>query len=328
MLELKQLLVRTLVTGMLAVFASPSLAQEYPNKPITWIVAYPAGGGSDNAVRLLAADLSQELKQPVVVENRPGAATIIGAEIAAKAAPNGYTIFSADNGTLIFNPLLYKKLPYDPARDFIPVALYAKFPLLLVVNPKSLPVDSVQNLIALSKKRADPIPYGSPGLGSPQHLAMELFSERTDTKFTNVPYKGTAPLTTDLLGEHIGLSFLGVATGLPLVKSNRLRALAVAEPQRLVSMPEVPTFAEVGIPGVVANAWQGVVVPKGTPMPIVDRLNQALVKILKSPTLIARFNEMGIEPISSTPAEMKALMDSESRLWGDVIRKRGITLEK
>jgi tripartite-type tricarboxylate transporter receptor subunit TctC len=303
-------------------------AQGFPAKPLRWIVGYPAGGGSDNAVRILAARLAEKLGQPVIVENHPGAATIVAAETAAKSAPDGYTLFSVDNGSVVFNPLLYKKLPYDPSRDFAPVALYGKFPLLLVVNPQVVPADSVASLVRLAKAAGGSMGYASPGLGSPQHLAGELFKEMTGAPLLHVPYKGTAPLTQDLLGGHIGVSFIGVPTGMRQVQAGKLRALGVAEASRLPSLPEIPTLAEAGAGDIVAYAWQGVVVPAGTPAATVDRLSAALQAIVKSPDVQARLREIGVEPMEGGKADMAALTAGDLKRWGDVIRKRGITLEQ
>lgn len=309
--------------------ASPGLlAQGFPAKPLKWIVGYPPGGGSDSAVRLLAAKLAEKLGQPVIVENHPGAATIVAAEAAAKAAPDGHTLFSVDNGTVVFNPLLYKKLPYDPARDFAPVALYGKFPLLLVVNPQVVPADSVASLVSLAKAAGGAMGYASPGLGSPQHLAGELFKERTGAPLLHVPYKGTAPLTQDLLGGHIGVSFIGAPTGMRQVQAGKLRALGVAEATRLASLPGIPTLAEAGAGDIVAYAWQGVVVPAGTPAATVEKLSSALQAIVKSPDMQARLREIGVEPLEGGRGEMAALIAGDLQRWGEVIRKRGITLEQ
>ncbi len=312
------------IVAALSLLAPGAQAQDYPSKPLRWIVGFPAGGGSDSTVRLLAKQLSERLGQPVVVENRPGAGAAIAAEVTAKSRPDGYTLFSADNGTLIFNPLLRKKLPYDVARDFAPVALYAKLPILLVVNPQTVPVDSVQSLIALSKTK--PISYASSGLGSPHHLAGELFKDRTDAPLVHVPY-GSASLMQDLAGGHIGVSFIGIANGMQLVKAGKVRALGVLEAQRLKSMPDIPTLAEAGVKDVLANAWQGVVVASGTPAPIIQRLHAELDAILKSPDTAARMREMGIEPLHGNPAEMQALISADLQRWGEVVRKSGITLD-
>lgn len=301
------------------------LAQAYPNKPVRWIIGYAPGGGSDRAVRVLATRLAERLGQPVVVDNRPGAAGIIASELVARSAPDGYTLLSVDNGAMVFNPLLRKDLPYDPTRDFAPVALYGKFPLVLAVNAQKVPVDSVRALIERSK--SEPIDYASPGPGSPQHLVAELFKERTGAALGHVAYRGTAPLTQDLLGGQVGVSFLGVITALPLLQAGKLRALAVAEPTRLHNLPNVPTMAEAGVPNVVGFAWQGVVVPAKTPASIVKRLHAELDATLKQPDIQERLQSLGVEPLMGDPEQMGTLVRDDLKLWGDVIRTRGITLE-
>lgn len=305
-----------------------AFAQSYPYKPIRWIVGYPAGGGSDNVVRLLATELSAKLGQPVVVENMPGAATAIAAVATAKAAPDGYTLFAVDNATMVFNPLLDKSLPYAPSRDFTSVALYAKFSFLLVVNPSVVPANSVASLLSLAKAADRPLAYASPGIGSPQHLAGELFKERTGAALMHVPYKGTAPLTQDLLGGHIGISFIGASTGIRQVRAGKLRALGVADPSRLPSMPDVPTLAEAGVRDMNAYAWQGVVVPAHTPAPVIDKLSAALQEILKDSKFQARMRDIGAEPMEGGRDAMKNLIATDLRRWSDVIQKRGIALER
>lgn len=307
-----------------ALFGMAAHAQDYPNKPLRWIVGYPAGGGSDVVVRLIAQKLGERLGQSVVVENRPGAGAIVATEAAAKSRPDGYTLLSADNGALVFNPLLRKKLPYDVARDFSPVALYAKFPILLVVNPQVVPADSVQSYIKLAKAGSQS--YASSGQGGPHHLAGELFKDRTGAPLVHVPY-GSSALTADLAGGHIGSSFIGVTNGIQLANAGKVRILAVMEAQRLKSLPDVPTMAEAGVNDVEAFAWQGVVVPAGTPTPIIQRLHTEISAVLQLPEVTTRFRELGLEQFRGTPEEMGALIASDLRLWGEVIRKRGITLD-
>lgn len=320
-------LARALAIVLTIAGTQASHAQAWPSKPIHWIVPYPAGGGSDRAVRLLAEKLGTSLGQQVLVENKPGGGSTIGADAVAKSAPDGYTLLAADNGTLVFNPLLQKNLPYNPSRDFTNVGLYAKFPLLLAVNPQVIPVDSYAGLLAWTKKSPNPVPYGSPGLGSPQHLAMELLRDRTGMPLTHVPYKGTAPLTQDLLGGQIGLTFIGMTTGIQQMKSGKLRMLAAAEPKRLEALPDVPTLVELGVPGMIAFAWQGMVVPAGTPAPIVERLNKELNQALSSPDIKQRFAEIGVEILSGTPADMDRMIKDDTKLWGGVIEAHHITIE-
>lgn len=311
--------------ALAATAAAGAFAQSYPDKPVRWVVGYAAGGGSDRAVRLLATRLAERLGQPVVVDNRPGAGGIIASEVVARSVPDGYTLLTVDNGAMVFNPLLRKDLPYNPARDFASVALYGKFPLVLTINANKVPVDSVRALIERSK--ASPIDYASPGPGSPQHLVGELFKERTGAVLTHVAYKGTAPLTQDLLAGHVGISFLGVPTALPLLQAGKLRALAVPEAARLRDLPDVPTMAEAGVANVVGFAWQGVVVPAKTPASIVKRLHAELDTILSQPDMREKLQELGVEALVGNPSQMDALVSEDLKFWGDIIRSRHIKLD-
>ena len=224
-------------------------AQVYPAKQLRLVVPYPAGGGTDFFARTVGAQLAVQLGQPVVVENRPGAATIIGAEAVAKSAPDGYTLLLGDTATFAVNPSLYKKLPYDPSKDLSPVTMTGRFALLLVVNPAKLKADSVKELVEMAKQASGRIDYASPGPGSPHHLAMEMFKQRTGTQFTHVPYKGAAPAIQDLLSGQVPLMFLDLAAGAPQIKAGKLKALAVASDKRIAALPDLVTVGEAGIDG-------------------------------------------------------------------------------
>jgi tripartite-type tricarboxylate transporter receptor subunit TctC len=302
-------------------------AQVYPAKPLRLIVPYPAGGGTDFFARTVGAQLSTQLGQQVVVENRPGAATIVGAEAVAKSAPDGYTLLLGDTATFAVNSSLYKKLPYDPQKDFVPVSLTGRFALLLVVNPARLNAGTVQELVELAKKTPGKIDYASPGPGSPHHLAMEMFKQRTGTQFTHVPYKGAGPAIQDLLGGQVSLMFLDLAAGAPQIKSGKLKALAVASDRRIQALPELPTVAESGIPGFEAWAWQALAVPAGTPRAIVERLNAEFRKTIGAPDIRQKLIDAGIDPLQSTPEEAAAYAKSETAKWAKVIADGPITVE-
>jgi tripartite-type tricarboxylate transporter receptor subunit TctC len=311
-----------------AAFASPTAhAQVYPAKPIRLIVPYPAGGGTDFFARAVGAQLSQQLGQQIVVENRPGAATIIGAEAVAKSPADGYTILLGDTATFSVNPSLYKKLPYDPLKDLAPVTLTGRFALLLVVNPSKLTANSVKELVEEAKKAPGKIDYASPGPGSPHHLAMEMFKQRTGTQFTHVPYKGAGPAIQDLLGGQIPLMFLDLAAGAPQVKSGKLKALAVASDKRIAALPELPTVAESGVPGFEAWAWQALAVPAGTPKDIVAKLNAEFRKAVGVPELRQKLVDAGIDPLQSSPEDASAYIRSETLKWAKVIGEGKITVE-
>jgi tripartite-type tricarboxylate transporter receptor subunit TctC len=312
----------------LAAFAVPDAhAQVYPAKALRLIVPYPAGGGTDFFARTLAVQLAQQMGQQVVVENRPGAATIIGAEAAAKSAPDGYTLLLGDTATFAVNPSLYRKLPYDPQKDFAPVSLTGRFALLLVVNPAAIKADTAGELIDHANKNPGKLDYASPGPGSPHHLAMELFKQRTGVQFTHVPYKGAAPALQDLLGGRIALMFLDLATGAPQIRSGKLKALAVASDRRIAALPALPTLSESGLPGFEAWAWQILAVPAGTPGDIVAKLNAEYRKAIDVPGIRQKMIDSGIDPLQSSPEEAGAYARSETAKWAKVISDGGITVE-
>ena len=302
-------------------------AQVYPAKPIRLIVPYPAGGGTDFFARAVGAQLSTQLGQPVLVENRPGAATMIGAEAVAKSAPDGYTLLLGDTATFAVNTSLYKKLPYDPDKDLALVTMTGRFALLLVVNPSKLKVSSVKQLVETTKQASDKIDYASPGPGSPHHLAMEMFKQRTGTQFTHVPYKGSAPAIQDLLGGQIPLMFLDLAAGAPQIKAGKIRALAVASDKRIAALPDLPTVSEAGVAGFEAWAWQALAVPVATPKEIVARLNAEYRKAIAVPELRQKLIEAGIDPLESSPENASAYARSETLKWAKVISEGKITVE-
>jgi tripartite-type tricarboxylate transporter receptor subunit TctC len=305
---------------------TPVAAQNYPAKTIRLIVPYPAGGATDFFARLVFPKMGEAMGQPVVVENRPGAGTAIGASEVARSAPDGYTLLLGDAGTYAFNPTLYKKLTYDPAKDFAPVSLTGRFALILAVNP-SAPAKSVKEFVAGAKSQPGKINYGAPGPGSPIHLAMEFFKQRTGIVMTPIPYKGGADAMNDLLAGRISAMFPDIASGLPQIKGGKLRPLAVASAKRVAALPDLPTIGESGYPGFEAWAWQGFVAPAKTPRPVIMRLNAEFAKVMSDPAIKQRLSESGFEPQTSTPEEFSSYMNSEIAKWAKVIRESNISLD-
>jgi tripartite-type tricarboxylate transporter receptor subunit TctC len=296
-------------------------AADYPDRPITFIVPFAPAGGTDTLTRLLAAQLQQRLGKPFVVENRPGAGTVIATNFVAKSAADGYTIMMAVS-SLAIDVTLYKSLPYDPTKDLALVALIARVPFVLVVNP-SLPVNNVEDLIKLAKER--PLSYGSGGIGAFHHLAAALFANMAGIKMTHVPYHGTAPALTDLMGGYIQLVFSDLGPALPLIKAGKLRALAVTTAQRFAALPDIPPLADAGVPGFDAAAWQGVIAPAQTPQPILAKLNSELNAIVAMPDIRARMADIGMNPVGAGSIEdLQKFLQSEIVRWGKVVEEAGI----
>jgi tripartite-type tricarboxylate transporter receptor subunit TctC len=317
-----------LAATALAVMGLPALAiaQAYPAKPIRLVVPYPPGGGTDFFARTVGAKLADVLGQQVIVENKPGASTIIGADSVAKSPPDGYTLLLGDTGTYAVNPTLYKQLSYDPVKDFEPVTLTGRFALLLVANPAAN-INSVQDLVALAKSKPGTLNYASPGPGSPHHLAMEMFKQRTGAELVHVPYKGAAPAVQDLIGGQVPVMFLDLAAGGPLIKGGKVKALAVAAPKRIAPLPDVPTIAESGIDGFEAWAWQGIVAPAKTPPDVVAKLNDAYRKAIADPAVRQKIVEAGIDPLEGTPQQLVDYIESEKTKWAKVIAEGNIKVE-
>lgn len=317
---------RRLALALGALLGLPLAAAAYPDKPIEWVVPYPAGGGSDVVARVLAEPMGKSLGTTIVVSNKPGAATNIGADAVAKAKADGYTVLTADTATLAANPALYPKLPYSAKKDFAPVGLMARFPLILVVNA-NVPVKNLAEFMAWARKQPDGVNFASPGTGSPHHLATELFREQSGLKLTHVPYRGAAPAIQDVVGGQVPFMFVDTASGYPHIQSGKLRPIGIASPKRVNNFQTIPTLAEQGLKGFEAYAWQGLVVPAGTPQAAVDALNKALVAALESTPVKARFQTLGLEAIQSTPAQMAAYAKSEREKWGQLIRANNIRVE-
>lgn len=299
----------------------------YPERPIRWIVGYAAGGGTDILARLVAASMSARLGQPIVIENRPGAATAVGAEAAAKAAPDGYTLFTAGNETLIFNPNLYKRLAYDPAKDFAPIGLMARFHLVLTVK-KNSEIRDAKDLITRAKAQPGAIAYGSPGVGSPHHLAMERLAKEAGISMNHVPYRGMAPVLNDLMADTLEAAVVDAAAGGETLRSGRVRPLAVCAPERLATLPDVPTVAEaLGLARFEAYAWQGVVAPARTPEAIVTKLSQDVAAALQEPSVRSRMMEIGLETLSGGPADYARLIADERAVWDPVVKGLNLSLD-
>jgi len=306
--------------------AQTSATGAYPLRAIRMIVPFPPGGPNDILGRVLAQRLSESLGQQVVVDNRGGAGGIIGTDLAAKAAPDGYTILLAGTAALSINPSLRAKLPYDPVRDFAPISLIATAPSVLLIHP-SLPVKNVKELIALAKARPGQLNYASAGIGTPPHLAGEMFKNMAKVNMVHVPYKGGGPALTDLVAGHVQLYFSGISSALSLIREGKLKAIAVTSSGRTAVMPDMPTIAESGLPGYEVGNWYAVLAPAATAKDIVGKLNVAIVKALKAPDVSKRVQDLGADPVGSTPEQMSAYMHNEIAKWAKVIRSAGIKPE-
>ncbi|MEF9999993.1 MAG: tripartite tricarboxylate transporter substrate binding protein [Comamonas sp.] len=309
-----------------APFASQALAQNWPDQAIRWVVPYPPGGGTDVLARTVAEAMRQSLGQTIVIENKPGASTNIGAQQVATAKPDGYTIMSADNAVLAYNEHLFSKLPFSPEKDFTYVGGMSRFPLALVVNP-AFEAKTLQEFLAYARANPGKINYASPGNGSPHHLAMEMFKARTGTFLTHIPYRGAAPAVADVMGGQVPCMFLDLASGLPIIQSGKVRALAIGSAQRMANLPQLPTLAEAGVANSEVFAFQGILAPKALPAPITQRLNAELNKALASPPVVKRMQDFGMEALPGTPEQFRAMARAEAKRWGEIIQKAGIKLD-
>ena len=313
-----------LTAGLLG--GTSALAQAYPTKPVTIIVPFAAGGTTDILARIIGQALTAELGQSVVVDNRAGAGGNIGGQAAAKATPDGHTLFMGTVGTHAINASLYKKMPFDPVKDFAPLTRVANVPNLLVANPAQ-PYKSVKDLIAYAKANPGKVNFGSSGNGSSIHLSGELFKSLAKVDMQHVPYKGSAPAVTDLLGNQIGIMFDNMPSAIQHVRSGSLVPLAVTTAKRSPELPNVPTIAEAGVPGYEATSWFGMFAPAGTPAPVLAKLNAAIVKVLAQPDVKKKINEQGAEVYSETPEQFAAFIQAESVKWGKVVKESGASLD-
>ena len=310
----------------LALIAGATSAQTWPAKPIEWVVPYPAGGGSDVVARSLLEPMGKALSQPIIINNKPGAPTNIGADYVAHSKPDGYTVLTGDTATLATIPALCSKLNYSAEKDLVPVGLLARFPMLLVVNP-NIPVKNYAEFVAWAKTQKSGASYATPGAGSPHHLATELFRGKTGLSLVHVPYRGAAPAVQDVAGGQVPFMFVDTASGMGLINSGRLRAIGIASPKRVKNFETIATLDEQGLKGFEAYAWQGVVAPVGTPADVIAKLNKALVEALNSTSVKARSQVLGLEPTPGTPAQMASYAKAEREKWAVVIRESGIKID-
>jgi len=301
-------------------------AQEYPTKPIRLVITYPPGGNTDLVGRALALKLGEFMGQQVVVDNRGGAGGVLGSMITAQSAPDGYTIMLGTSAGMVINPLLSRKLTYDPVKDFAPVSMVVIVPQLLVINPQ-LPVKNVRELIAFAKAKPGYLNAGSSGVGTPNHFGTELLKWLAGVDIVHVPYKGGAPALTDLLGGQIQMAFSSVPAVLPHIKAGRLVALGVGSAKRSPALPNIPTIAEAGVPGYEYTTWYGVFAPAKTPRTLIARLNAEIVKAMETPDIKDRFTALGGDPDPGTPEELRAYMAIESAKWAKIIKAANIRIE-
>jgi tripartite-type tricarboxylate transporter receptor subunit TctC len=314
-----------LCAGFIASVGAPALAQDFPSKPIHLVVPYTPGGGADRTARLLAQHLPALLGQPVVVENRGGASGAIGTDAVAKAAPDGYTWVLGTDPPFTITPHM-RKLPFDPIKDFEPVVLIAKVPLLLVASP-STHADTLAELVKLAQASPDRIVAASSGNGSSAHLAAGMFMSTTSTKLFHVPYKGQAEAIADVVAGRADLNFSAIENVQSLVKAGRLKAIAIGSDRRFSGLPDVPTVAESGYPGFDVSAWHGLLVPAGTPHAVVMRINEAVNKVLQMPDVLGRFDQAGLYAIGGQPDALRQLIRRDSDRWAKVIRDNNIKVE-
>ncbi len=301
-------------------------AQDYPSRPITLVVPYAAGGGNDVMARIVAEKMSKSLGQQIVIENKGGAGGSIATRQVAKAAPDGYTLGLGGTGTLAINPTLYPNAGYDPRKDFAPIGLIATSALVVLVHP-SVEAKSIGDLIALAKRDPGKLNYASAGSGSGIHLGSELFAAMAGIKLTHIPYKGSSPALTDLIGGHVAIYFSSLPPAIALVKEGKVRALGVTGAKRSAVLPDLPTVAEVALPGYEAVLHYGIVAPAGTPQPIIEKLNAALKAALAEGDVRARIAADGAEPLPTTPAEYAADIDREETKWSKIVKMSGAKVE-
>ena len=298
----------------------------YPARPITWVVGFPPGGGADGVTRLVASKLSQNVGQPVLVENRPGASSIIAAQYVAQAAPDGYTIMSVEQGSMVFNTALYSKLPYDPARDFAPVSNMIRAPLILAVNP-SFPAKDLKSFVEQVRQNPGKFNYGSPGRGLAHQLAMEAFKQKAQLEIVDVQYKGIAPVVQDVIAGQIPMGAIDTVVILPHLRGGKLRALASFSDKRLAVTPDLPSMAELGYDGLDIAPIVGVAAPRNTPHDVVTKLNAEIVRAVRDPEVTAKLSSLGLELVADTPEHFAEFLKSEGSRWLPLIRQLNIKLD-
>jgi tripartite-type tricarboxylate transporter receptor subunit TctC len=301
-------------------------ADDYPQRTVTFLCPFPAGGGTDILTRMLAQELQDKLKRTFIVENRPGAGTIVAAQAAARAAPDGYTIFLAPVTTLALGPNIYKSLPYDTVTDFAPISLVGSSQFALIANPK-IGADTLPELIALIRRKDGQLSFASSGASTPHHLFMEMFLKMIGGKAQHVPYRGSAAALTDIISGQIPFMIIDLAVAIPAINDGKVKAFGVTSAQRVKAMPDLPTIAEAGVPGYGAAGWFSVVAPAATPRPIIDKLNRVLVDFINRPETQDKMNALAITPLTSTPDELARLIPAEIKKWAQVVKDAGITPE-
>jgi tripartite-type tricarboxylate transporter receptor subunit TctC len=304
----------------------PAQAQDYPQRTVTFICPFPAGGGTDILTRMLAQELQDKLRQTVIVENRTGAGTLIAASAVARSSPDGYTLLLAPVTTLAIGPSVYKSLPYDTVKDFAPIGLVGSAQFALVANP-SLGANTLPELIALLKSKNGQMSYGTSGASTPHHLFMEMFLKMIGGKAQHVPYRGSVPALTDVASGQIQFMMVDLAVAIPLINEGKVKAYGVTTPNRVKAMPDLPTIAEAGLPGYAATGWFSVVARAGTPRPIVDQLNRILMAYLKRPDVNDKLQSLAIDVLASTPDELEKFIPAEITKWAQVVKDAGIVPE-
>lgn len=317
-----------LVAGAALVAALPlsALAQSYPTKPVNIVVPWPAGGPSDIAARPMAKGLQEELGQPFVIDNRGGAGGNIGTQLVTKAAPDGYTLLITSSAPIVINPSLYKQMPFDPPKDLAPITNLLRVPLILAVNP-SVPAKNLTELIAYVNAQKGKIQYASAGNGTPQHLTGELFKTTAKLDMVHVPYKGSAPAITDLVGGHVPIMFDSAIAILPMIKAGKVRAIAITSAKRSSALPELPTFDESGMKGFESYAWYGLFAPANTPADVIGKLNTAALKVMKGPEWQKILADTGSENVGESPAQFTAFTRAEAAKWAKVVKESGATID-
>jgi tripartite-type tricarboxylate transporter receptor subunit TctC len=325
-MSLSRIAVRCLGASMLALGTAAAFAQAYPTKPVTLVVPWPPGGPSDIAARPLAKGLGEELKQPFVIENRGGATGNIGTTVVAQSAPDGYHTLVTSSSPIVINPSLYKTMPFDPSKDLQPITNVLRVPLVLAVHP-AVPAKNLQELLAHIKAQGGKFQYASAGAGSPQHLTGELFRTAAKVEVIHVPYKGSAPAITDALGGHVPMIFDSTVAIVPHLKAGKLRPIAISGAKRSPLLPDVPTFAEAGLPGVESYAWYGFFTRAGTPRDVVNKLNAAAVKVMKGPDFANVYRDTGSEFVGDTPENFAKFVAAEAEKWARIVKASGATVD-
>lgn len=314
------------LAACLTLGAGPALAQTYPNRPVKIVVPYAAGGGTDVLTRFIARGMEQQLGQPFIIENRGGSGTTTGGLAVARSAPDGYTLMMGTSSTFAIAPGLYKRLAYDPTKDFSPIMLVATVPFVLITHP-SLQVGSVKELIALARSKPGQLTYASGGIGSPHHIYAELLMSMTGIDIKHVPYRGGGPALNDLVAGHVPIMFADAGPATALIKSGRVKVLGVTTSKRLDTMPEAPTLHEAGVTGYEANSWQMMVGPAHMPEPIVSKLNRALAEVMRTPETQRHFLSLSMQPLTGTPAQAGEYIRKEAARWTAIITGMGLSIE-